>query len=55
MSEGRCSERDVESFLGGLFCAIFLATIFAIGHWVGRTNAEDRAAAQVKAAKEEGR
>ena len=55
MSEGRCSERDVESFLGGLFCAIFLATIFAIGHWVGRTNAEDRAASQVKAAREEGR
>lgn len=55
MSVGRYPERDVESFLGGLFCAFFLATIFAIGHWIGRTNAEGRAAAEIKQAKEEGR
>jgi len=55
MSEGRCSECAVEGFLGVLLCAFFLGTIFAIGHWIGRTNAESRAAAEVKAEKEEGR
>ena len=54
MSYDRFSaERD--GFVAGLVFAGLFATVFAVGHWVGRTNAEDRAAAQVKAEKEEGR
>ena len=51
MSYDRFSaERD--GFTAGLVVAIILITVFALGHWIGRTNAEDRAAAQVKVAKE---
>ena len=47
------AERD--GFITGIIFAGLFATVFAVGHWVGRTAAEGRAAAEVKAAKEEGR
>jgi len=54
MSYDRASAESA-GFGAGLIFACLIAAVFAMGHWIGRTNAESRAAAEGKAAKEESR
>jgi len=35
-------DAEKDGFIAGLTVAIILITVFALGHWIGRTNAEKR-------------